>query len=153
MLSRCPPRVLEIGRGLARHHHRRNGRARQRRRWRPGRPGYFREPSGLAVDGQGNLYVADAGDRRVRRIDRNGTISTYVGPGSPNGVGTTASAVVPTLVQPVALALDGAGNLVIADAGASQLFRVDTHGVMTVIAGQAGKADFPVMRVRQRQRC
>jgi sugar lactone lactonase YvrE len=137
-----PPRLLEIGRDSRITVIAGTGVPGSAGDGGPAAQAQFREPSGLAADGQGNLFVADAGDQRVRRIDRNGTISTYVGPVNANRGGTTASAATPSLVQPVALALDGVGNLFIADAGASQIFRVDTAGVMTAIAGQAGKAGF-----------
>jgi sugar lactone lactonase YvrE len=137
-----PPRILEIGRDSRVTTLAGTGVPGSSGDGGPATQAQFREPSGLAVDGQGNLFVADAGDQRVRRIDRSGTISTYVGPDSASRGGTTASAAPPSLVQPVALALDGAGNLFIADAGASQLLRVDTRGVMIAIAGQAGKAGF-----------
>ncbi len=83
-------------------------------------------PSGLALDSAGNLFVADAGNHRVRRIDAaSQTIRTIAG-------ASTAS----RLLRPVSLVVAGSGIL-IADAGSQRVLRLDlSSGILTVLAGQ-----------------
>ena len=75
----------------------------------------FSDPFGLAVDPQGLVYVADGGDgNRIRRIDRNGLVSTFAGgrEGFTDGVGALAA-----FHTPSAIAFDRFGNLYVADTG------------------------------------
>jgi sugar lactone lactonase YvrE len=98
------------------------------------------EPAGLAVDGAGNLYVADAGRNRVRRISRDGAISTVAGRG-PAGVlrggfaGDGGPAVEAELDTPTAVAVGPAGDLFIADSGNHRVRRVAVDGTITTVAG------------------
>lgn len=99
----------------------------------------FNAPQGLALDGLGNLYVADAGNHTIRKIViATATVSTFAGQagssGSTDGTGTAARFFVPA-----ALVLDGGGNLVVSDLYNFTLRRVTTFGgVVTTIAGVAG---------------
>src|SRR5918992_1536198 len=72
-------------------------------------------PQGLALDGRGNLYVADTGNNRVRRIAPDGTISTVAGNGiadqTPDGAPATEAA----LNEPNAVVVDSAGTLHVAE--------------------------------------
>lgn len=92
-------------------------------------------PSGVAVDGTGNVYVSDSGNHTVRRIATDGTVTTVAGQagtaGSADGTGTAA-----TFRNPGGLAIDGAGNLFVADSSHT-VRRIDTAGVVTTIAGSA----------------
>jgi len=89
--------------------------------------------AGLAVDAQDQLYVAEPNNARVRVIAKNGTISTFAGTGTPGYSGEGGPAVQAQLNQPVDLAFDAAGNLYVADG--QRVAKVDTHGVLTRIAG------------------
>lgn len=94
-------------------------------------------PHGLAVDGEGNLFIADYDDHRVRRVDAlSGIITTVAGTGvldfSADGVVATSAA----LYSPWAVAVDSAGNLFIADSTANRIMRVDA--VTTIISTYAG---------------
>ena len=76
------------------------------------------QPSGLALDAEGNLYISDTGNNRVRMVSAaTGIISTIAGNGSAGstGVGDQGLATQAALDGPLGLALDGAGNLYIAD--------------------------------------
>ena len=95
---------------------------------------YF--PHGLAVDETGNLYFADAGSHRVRRVDaRTGTISTVAGTGRTEFSGDGGPATAAGLYSPRGIALDKAGNLYIADSHHGCVRRLDHEGLLTTVAG------------------
>ncbi len=72
-------------------------------------------PQGVAVDGAGNVYIADSFNNRVRKVDTAGNISTIAGGHLGGGFGDGGPATEASLAQPIGLAFDGAGNLYIAD--------------------------------------
>jgi RHS repeat-associated protein len=74
---------------------------------------YFGHPSGIAVDAAGNLFLADAGNNRVRRVDTTGTITTFAGTGANGISGTGGPAAAAPLTQPVDVAIDPAGDVLI----------------------------------------
>src|ERR1700682_5981705 len=92
-------------------------------------------PYGLAVDQSGNVYVADLGNARVRRIASDGTISTVAGGGAAAVPVSGIAALSVKLNAPRNLALDRDGNLYISDFGSSQVYRVTAGGTLTVFAG------------------
>ena len=98
-------------------------------------------PEGVAVDGGGNLFIADTLNRRIRRVDANGTITTLVGTGYIGYSGDGGPAVEAQLFSPEGVAVDGAGNLFIADRDNHRIRRVDANGTITTIAG-TGKNGF-----------
>jgi hypothetical protein len=75
------------------------------------------EPLGLAVDGAGNLFIADWGNYRVRKVDGSGIISTVAGIGKARTAGDGVQATTTGLRGPIAVAVDATGNLLIADTG------------------------------------
>ena len=75
----------------------------------------FNNPTGVAVDMAGNVYVADAGNNMIRKIDPSGAVSALAGsgqPGAANGIGALA-----TFNHPTGVAVDASGNVYVADAG------------------------------------
>jgi uncharacterized protein (TIGR03437 family) len=93
------------------------------------------QPQGLATDGSGNLYIADAGDHRVRRVAANGTIETVAGTGILGFSGDGGPAAQAQLNSPYGLALDAQGNLYIADLGNARVRRIGADGTITTVAG------------------
>ena len=91
--------------------------------------------AGVAVDGSGNLFIADSWNRRIRRVDPAGTITTVAGTGERSFSGDGGPAVEAGLSFPVGVAVDGSGNLFIADYGNHRIRRVDPAGTITTIAG------------------
>ena len=92
-------------------------------------------PSGVAVDGAGNLYIADASNHRIRKVDSIGTITTIAGTGEQGFGGNGGSASQAHLFFPTGVAVDGEGNLYIADVGNHRIRKVDSTGTITTIAG------------------
>jgi len=94
-------------------------------------------PTGLALDGAGDLYVADGGGNRVLRRDAvTGTITLVAGNGTFAFCGDGAPATAACLYVPIDIALDGAGNLYIADRDNYRIRRVDAAtGIISTIAG------------------
>ena len=92
-------------------------------------------PWGVATDGSGNLYIADIGNWRIRKVDAAGDISTVAGDGTLGFGGDGGPAVAAQLNYPLGVAPDGAGNLYIADRGNNRIRKVDSAGVITTVAG------------------
>jgi len=84
-------------------------------------------PSGVAVDKGGNLYVADTGNSRVRKVSRDGVITTIAGSGAPGLEGDGGLASVAQLFAPRGLAIDLAGDLYIADTGNHRVRKLGLH--------------------------
>jgi uncharacterized protein (TIGR03437 family) len=111
-----------------------NGLARYAGDGGPARAASISQPWGIAVDSAGNLYFADSNNGRIRKIDSAGIITTVAGGGGPTpGDGSQATQV--TLVQPVAVAFDPSGNMLILERGNTRLRSVNKAGVISTIAG------------------
>ncbi len=97
-------------------------------------------PTGLALDKEGNLYIST--EKRVRKVEaQSGIISTIAGGGSTSAPGDDGPALAAGFRDPRGLAVDGRGNVLIADHGNSRVRRVDAAtGIITTIAG-GGIAD------------
>jgi hypothetical protein len=97
----------------------------------------FFNPGGLVVDASGNIFIADTGNNTIREITAAGTVSTFAGypgiVGSADGVGTNA-----LFNAPLAVALDGAGNLFVSDTGNNTIREITPAGTVTTFAGSPG---------------
>ena len=97
---------------------------------------------GVAVDGSGNLYIADYDNDRVRKVDASGTITTVAGTGTAGFSGDGGPATSAQLNAPYGVAVDGSGNLYIADCWQPRVRKVDASGTITTVAGQRAPPGF-----------
>ncbi|MCY1234924.1 Serine/threonine-protein kinase PknD [compost metagenome] len=103
----------------------------------------FDHPAGIAVDGDGNVYVADTKNNSIRKITPAGVVSTLAGAGTAgyaDGPGLAA-----LFDYPTGLALDGSRNLYVTDTFNHRIRKITPAGVVTTLAGSgtAGRADGP----------
>jgi len=112
----------------------------------------FASPTGVAVDGAGNVYVSDYGTDLIRKVTQQGIVTTIAGTGSvgsSNGIGTAAS-----FDAPFSLTVDGSGNLYVADTDNHEIRKITKAGVVSTFAGnlyygntnatgQAASFDYP----------
>lgn len=104
-------------------------------------------PIGVAVDGSGNVYIADTGNQVIRKVNTNGVISTVAGTGTctydgdttgPNGDGKPATE--HSLCNPYQLAIDPTGNLFIADSSNNRIRELSGTSISTVAGNGTGTA-------------
>ncbi len=97
----------------------------------------FNYPYGIAVDGSGNIYVADTWNCTIRKMTPKGVVTTLAGKpevsGTANGTGSAA-----LFNYPFGVAVDGSGNVYVADTGSQTIRKVTPKGAVTTLAGAAG---------------
>jgi sugar lactone lactonase YvrE len=98
------------------------------------------QPEHVSLDAQGQLYVAEDGNARIRRIDVNGTITTVAGTGVPGFSGDGGLATAARLNRPFAVRARADGSFVIADRDNQRLREVDAAGIIRTIAGTGARA-------------
>jgi sugar lactone lactonase YvrE len=113
----------------------------------------FQNPTGIAIDHNGNAYIADTGNNVIRKISPAGTVSTFAGTvgvvGASDGLGAAASfhLAVESFLNDLfsefprgrgALAVDGNGNVFVADSGNSTIRQITPAGMVSTLAGKAG---------------
>jgi len=90
---------------------------------------------GVAVDATGNLYIADSGNYRIRKVAANGIITTVAGNGVAGYSGDNGLATSAQINFPYDIEVDGAGNLYIADHNNNRIRKVAANGIITTVAG------------------
>lgn len=116
-------------------------------------------PLSVAADDQGNRYIADTQNQRIRKVDSFGVITTVAGDGTtgscdrfelgcdphaaPEDIGDGGPATQAKLKSPVGIAVDDAGNVYVAESQGNRIRKVDTSGVITTVAGDGttGRCD------------
>lgn len=100
-------------------------------------------PTGLALDGKGNLFISDSGNERVRKVDlTTGIISTIAGTGVNGFLGDGSLAIKSQLSNPIGLAVDDQGDLFIVDRNNNRIRKINiSTGIISTIAG-TGEAGF-----------
>jgi len=96
------------------------------------------QPYAVAVDSQNQLFIADLGDLRIRKVDTKGNMSSIAGTGFPGFTGDGSAAIKATLTLPSGVAIDGSGNVYVADQWNLRLRKIDTSGNISTIAGNGG---------------
>ena len=106
----------------------------------------FFAPNGLALEADGSLLVADSGNHRIRRISRDGQVTTVAGSG-PSGLGRGGFADGPPTTArfnlPKGVAVTGSGDILVSDTDNARIRRISKDGTVTTVAGtgELGKAD------------
>jgi hypothetical protein len=102
-------------------------------------------PAGLAFDAAGDLYIADQGNQRIRKVDTSRTITTVAGNGTYGLSGDGGSATGANLANPAAVAFDAAGNLYIADQANNRIRKVNASGTIATVVGGGPAPGFSEM--------
>ncbi len=102
----------------------------------------FNEPTGVAVDAAGNVYVADSGNNAIRKIAPDGVVSTFAGSEKGEAGSTSATEIVKgtdaRFSSPARLAIDTDGSIYVTDRGNSTIRKITAAGLVSTFAGTAG---------------
>lgn len=92
-------------------------------------------PAGVVVDGNGNIFISDSGNQRVRMVNPAGIITTVAGTGVPDATGDGGPATEATLAKPLGLAVDPSGNVYIADNENARVRVLSPNATISTLAG------------------
>ncbi len=101
----------------------------------PATSALMNSPYGVAVDFAGNVFIADTGNNRIRKVSAIGIMTTVAGTGKPGFSGDGGPATSASLAAPIAVAVDSFGNLFIADASNNRIRKVSASGIITTVVG------------------
>jgi trimeric autotransporter adhesin len=99
----------------------------------------LQEPWDVTFDGEGDLFIADRDNQRIRKVDRTGVISTVAGDGTRRFSGDGGPATSASLASPLGVAFDADGDLLIADSDNQRIRKVDPAGMISTFAGTGTK--------------
>jgi DNA-binding beta-propeller fold protein YncE len=91
----------------------------------------FAQPAGIAIDASGNLFIADSGNARIRKMALDLSVTTFAGSSRGNVDGSAANA---KFANPVGIAIDSHGDVFVSDADNSNIRRIDASGNVTTFA-------------------
>lgn len=94
----------------------------------------FNQPEGITIDRHGILYVADHGNKAIRKILPNGEVTTLVGPPHPTGGNEDGPLNIAQISDPSGIGIDAAGNLYVTTT--RQLRKISTDGIVSTVAGE-----------------
>ena len=97
------------------------------------------EPSGIAFDNQGNLYIADSKNHVIRKIDNHAIITTLAGNNLPGYSGDNGPATHAQFNLPVQIAIDSQDNFYITDQNNHVIRKINSQGIITTLAGDGTK--------------
>ncbi len=95
-------------------------------------------PQDVAVDQYGNVYIADASNKRIRKVNTNGIISTIAGKGTSSYSGDGGEAINAEIASPWGIDVDDLGNVYVADFINNRIRMINSHGIISTIAGSGG---------------
>lgn len=96
---------------------------------------FFATPSSVAVDADGNLFIADAYNNRIRKVNAQGIITTFAGAGIGGYTGDGGAATAAQIDTPTSLAIDRSGSLFFTDMLNNVVRKIDASGKITTVAG------------------
>lgn len=99
-------------------------------------------PNGMAVDSRGNLYIADQGNSKIRKVSPTGIISTFAGTDTAGFSGDGGPAAYARINQPTGLVIDKYDRVYFTDDGNQRIRKVDTSGIITTVAGNGTASYF-----------
>lgn len=102
----------------------------------------FNQPAGLATDASGSVYVADTGNRLIRKMDASGSVTTLAGIPRSQTAAPTESIPAQAFLEPVGLAIASDGRILVADQGRNQIRAITRPGAVGDFAGQLGFTSF-----------
>lgn len=106
----------------------------------PATAAQINDANGIATDAAGNLYIADKSNNRIRKVSTAGIITTIAGNGTAGFRGDGLAATDAQLSNPRGVAVDGAGNVYIADQGNQRIRKVSTStGIISTVAGTSAE--------------
>lgn len=107
----------------------------------PATDAFLKYPFGIDLDQKGNLYIADRGNNRIRKVDTQGIITTVAGDGTHFFAGDYGPATRASLAYPTDVVVDDRGTLYIADRNNNRIRKVDPLGILTTVMG-IGKYEY-----------
>ena len=99
----------------------------------------FNAPFGVAVDGSGNVYVADTSNHTIRKITPSGEVTTFAGTGTIGNVDGNGSAA--SFYFPFGIAVDGSGNVYVTEQGNHKIRKITPNGDVTTVAGTGSQGN------------
>lgn len=96
----------------------------------------FNGPRGVTVDSQGNVFVSDTQNNRIRKIGSDGSVSTFAGSGSATFLDGSATSA--CFNSPSGLVADNLGNIFVADQGNNRIRRINSAGTVSTLVGSGG---------------
>ena len=100
------------------------------------------DPTGVAVDISGNVYIADHGNQKIRMVSSNGIVTTIAGSGAWGSYGDNGAATSAQLYYPYGVSVDISGNVYIADSFNNKIRMVTSTGIITTIAGTGTQGSY-----------
>ena len=107
----------------------------------PATSGFLQEPTSIAVDAMGNLFISDRDNNRVRKVDTSGIITTLAGDGTDAFGGDGGPASKAKMDDPAGIAVAADGTVYVADSNNRRVRKIDPEGIITTIAGTASGGD------------